>query len=58
MIVALLATVFTVFPYRVDGDAVDPVSFFHGFASEALIAICVYDGQPGLVNTGALAGRQ
>jgi di/tricarboxylate transporter len=54
-VVAMLAIVFTVFPY--EGKAtLDPVRFFAGFGNEALVAICaLMMASQGLVATGALA---
>lgn len=55
-IVAVLAIVFTVFPYRGAREPLDPIRFFAGFGNEALVAICaLVMASQGLVATGALA---
>lgn len=54
-VIALLAILFTVFPYE-DAKKLDPVQFFAGFGNEALVAICaLMMASQGLVTTGALA---
>lgn len=55
VVLVLLALGFRFFPYTRDGVEFDPVSLFHGFGHEALIAVCalMIAGQ-GLVRTGAL----
>jgi di/tricarboxylate transporter len=55
VIIALLAIVFSVFPYG-DDQPLDPIRFFAGFGNEALVAICaLMMASQGLVATGALA---
>lgn len=55
IVLCLLALGFSVFEYKVDGVAVNPVDFFHGFGHEALIAVCaLMVVGTGLVKTGAL----
>ncbi|MBY4678420.1 SLC13 family permease [Marinobacterium arenosum] len=55
LVLVALTVGFTLFPYRYDGELVDPLGLFHGFGHEALIAVCalMVAGQ-GLVRTGAL----
>jgi Trk K+ transport system NAD-binding subunit len=54
-ILALLPLGFAIFPFQVDGRALDPLHFFAGFGNPALFAICslMIVGH-GLVVTGAL----
>jgi len=54
-ILALLPLGFAIFPFQVDGRALDPLHFFAGFGNPALVAICslMIVGH-GLVVTGAL----
>ncbi|WP_246590148.1 SLC13 family permease [Marinobacterium ramblicola] len=55
LVLVVLTVGFALFPYRYNGELVDPVDLFHGFGHEALIAVCalMVAGQ-GLVRTGAL----
>ncbi|GGB94732.1 membrane protein [Marinobacterium zhoushanense] len=55
LVLVVLAVGFALFPYRYNGELVDPIDLFHGFGHEALIAVCalMIAGQ-GLVRTGAL----
>jgi di/tricarboxylate transporter len=56
VVIALLAILFSVFPYRAESGALDPIRFFAGFGNEALVAICaLMMASQGLVATGALA---
>src|SRR5688500_6292691 len=56
LVVARLAIGFTLFPYPVAGEELDPIRFFAGFGNEALVAICaLVMASQGLVATGALA---
>ena len=55
IVLCLLALGFSIFEYKVDDVAVNPVDFFHGFGHEALIAVCaLMVVGTGLVKTGAL----
>src|SRR5690606_14253697 len=55
IVVAILAILFSLFPYESDGEALEPVAFFAGFGNEALITICaLVIASQGLVVTGAL----
>lgn len=51
----VLPLLFVLFPLQVDGTALDPRVFFHGFGHDALVAICalLILGQ-GMERTGAL----
>src|SRR5688572_32424648 len=56
VVMTVLAIGFSVFPYRIEAEALDPIRFFAGFGNEALIAICaLIMASQGLVATGALA---
>lgn len=54
-LLVILALVFSIFPFSVEGEHFEPVAFFEGFGHEALITVCalMVIGQ-GLVQTGAL----
>jgi len=54
-VIIVLVLGFHLFPYEVDGVAVDPAQFFLGFGNEALVAICslIVIGKA-LETTGAL----
>ncbi len=54
-VVIVLIVGFHLFPYEVDGEAVDPAQFLLGFGNEALVAICslIVIGKA-LETTGAL----
>ena len=54
-LLGVLAVVFSLFPFVVDGQEFEPTEFFYGFGHEALITVCalMVIGQ-GLVKTGAL----
>jgi di/tricarboxylate transporter len=54
-VIIVLVLGFHLFPYEVDGVAVDPAQFLLGFGNEALVAICslIVIGK-GLESTGAL----
>jgi di/tricarboxylate transporter len=54
-VIIVLVLGFHLFPYEVDGVAVDPAQFLLGFGNEALVAICslIVIGK-GLETTGAL----
>lgn len=54
IILVSLAIGFEVFPFRVDGQILHAVDFFHGFGHEALVGVCalMIAGQ-GVVRTGA-----
>lgn len=55
-VIALLAILFSLFPFEREEGALDPVQFFAGFGNEALVAICaLMMASQGLVSTGALA---
>jgi di/tricarboxylate transporter len=55
LVLAALAVSFTLFPYEVEGEALEPEQFFLGFGNEALIAIsALMMASYGLVRTGAL----
>ncbi|MBU2622527.1 MAG: SLC13 family permease [Pseudomonadota bacterium] len=55
MVLMSLAVGFELFPFKVDGNVLHAVDFFHGFGHEALVAVCalMIAGQ-GIVRTGAL----
>lgn len=55
IILISLAVGFELYPYAVNGSILHPVTFFHGFGHEALVAVCalMIAGQ-GVVRTGAL----
>lgn len=56
LVITLLAAGFIIFPYEIEGGALDPMDFFRGFGNEALVAICaLVMASQGLVRTGALA---
>ena len=56
LVIALLAILFTAFPYRTGTVEIEPIDFFSGFGNEALITICaLMMAVQGLVATGALA---
>lgn len=54
-VIAVLALIFTLFPYSVDGEHLEPSSLFYGFGHEALVTVCalMIIGHA-LVRTGAL----
>ncbi|WNC70267.1 SLC13 family permease [Thalassotalea nanhaiensis] len=54
-VIAILALVFTVFPFEVNGVHLEPSSLFYGFGHEALVTVCglMIIGHA-LVRTGAL----
>ncbi|KGJ93398.1 SLC13 family permease [Thalassotalea sp. ND16A] len=54
-VISLLGLVFTVFPFHIDGEHLEPSSLFYGFGHEALITVCalMIIGHA-LVRTGAL----
>ena len=56
VVIILLATSFSIFPYENEAEQVlDPISFFSGFGHEALIAVCgLMIAGYGIVKTGAL----
>ena len=56
VVIILLATSFSIFPYKNEAEQVlDPISFFSGFGHEALIAVCgLMIAGYGIVKTGAL----
>ena len=55
-IIVLLAVSFQIFPYENSGgQRLSPISFFSGFAHEALVAVCgLMVAGYGIVRTGAL----
>jgi len=56
LVIALLAVSFQLYPYEVSpGQFLKPISFFEGFAHEALVAVCgLMVAGYGIVRTGAL----
>ncbi len=60
-VLAILALGFSIFPFTIHGETLEPSSLFFGFGHEALVTVCalMIIGQ-GLVSTGALEpiGRQ
>lgn len=55
LVLVCLTVGFELFPFRLDGEVLHAVDFFHGFGHEALVAVCalMIAGQ-GLLRTGAL----
>jgi len=55
VVLIALAVGFELFPFRVDGQVLHAVVFFHGFGQEALVAVCaLMIAGKGIVRTGAL----